>query len=330
MACKLFSEDCVAGHTIFHQHHPSGRIYRPQGVDSWILNLTTGGCGIINPGSDGEFRVYPGDLLLFPPNVIHDYYPPPTKDWIHDWIVFQETDHLHELLFSGSNIRNYAAHIRLYGETASQIATTMQKAQYWMFHVQNAVLRRRLILNAVEEILLLCQPLRNTKDTTPLAAKDERIEKACHWLHTHFTEPFSLERLSVQANLSVSRFSHLFQKELGISPGAYLLNLRISKARELLLTSSRTLSDIAAACGFEDPLYFSRLFRRETGISPRGYQQGFAGTIPVYDSANINTDNETIKELDSCRKKMRKTKNFPFKNNPPPVDDFVREAEKDQ
>ena len=77
----------------------------------------------------------------------------------------------------------------------------------------------------------------------------------------------------------------------------------MSKARELLLSSSRPLFEIAQECGFEDPLYFSRIFRRETGISPGGYRRGFTGTVPVYDS-NINS--EMANQLDLSRKKMRK------------------------
>ena len=306
MACKLFLEDCVAGHTVFHLHHPSGVIFRPQGVDSWILNLTTDGCGIINPGSPGEIRVYPGDLLLFPPNVIHHYHPPQGEDWSHDWIVFQDIDHLHELLFTGLEIQNYAGYIRLHGDTAKQVASAMKKAQQWMFHIQDAVIRRRLILNVTEEILLLCKPLHDKGVIRRFALGDKRIERSCHWMHAHFNETFSLEELAQKANLSVSRFSHLFQRELGISPGSYLLNLRMSKARELLLSSTRPLFEIAQECGFEDPLYFSRIFRRETGISPRGYRRGFTGTIPVYDCADINTNSEIANQLDLSRKKMRR------------------------
>ena len=303
MACKLFLEDCVAGHTDFRLHHQSGVIYRPQGVDSWILNLTTAGCGVINPGSAGEFRVYPGDLLIFPPDAVHHYRPPEGEDWSHEWIVFQDVNHLHELLFTGPEIRNYAGHIRLHGDTARQIAAAMQKAQQWMFHIHDAVIRRRLILNVTEEILLLCKPLHDMDQNRRFALGDERIERSCHWMQRHFNETFSLEELARKANLSVSRFSHLFQKELGVSPGGYLLNLRMSKARGLLLSSSRPLFEIAQECGFEDPLYFSRIFRRETGISPGGYRRGFTGTVPVYDS-NINS--EMANQLDLSRKKMRK------------------------
>ena len=71
MICKLFPEDCIAGFTKFSYHHPSGRIYRPEGVDSWILNLTREGGGLINPDSPAPFEVNPGDLLLFPPVIVH-------------------------------------------------------------------------------------------------------------------------------------------------------------------------------------------------------------------------------------------------------------------
>ena len=135
MICKLFAEDCIAGFTKFSYHHPSGRIYRPEGVDSWILTLTREGGGVINPDCPCPFEVNPGDLLLFPPVIVHDYISQPGKDWIHDWIVFQETEHLHNLLFYGPKEQGEVGLIRLSSELYGEIALLMKKAQKLMTFV---------------------------------------------------------------------------------------------------------------------------------------------------------------------------------------------------
>lgn len=285
MACKLFPEDCIAGFTQFSYHHPSGRLYRPEGVDSWILNLTTAGGGIINPTSPTPFEVGVGDLLLFPPNIKHDYNPPKGGDWFHDWIVFQETEHLQNLLFHGPENMGGVGLIRLSSELFPEIAALMRKAQRLMSREDSFVLRRKLILNAVEEILLLSLPERRNPAGGGSGDEDRRIGETLAFLHQHYAEPLSVPELAGKAHLSVSRYAHLFRQRKGISPGGYLQQFRMGKARELLITSTLPIGEIAAQCGFPDVFYFSNLFRRLTGISPRGYRAGARGTVPVFDSA---------------------------------------------
>ena len=57
--------------------------------------------------------------------------------------------------------------------------------------------------------------------------------------------------------------------EIGFS--SYLNSLRIKRAKSLMDKKESSISDIAAACGFNDPLYFSKVFRKSEGISPREY-----------------------------------------------------------
>ena len=285
MICKLFPEDCIAGFTKFSYHHPSGRIYRPEGVDSWILNLTREGGGLINPTSPAPFEVNPGDLLLFPPVIVHDYTSQPGKDWIHDWIVFQETEHLHNLLFYGPKEQGEVGLIRLSPELYGEIALLMKKAQKLMTYVGPYKLRRRLILNVIEEILLLSLPERE-KVLPGDAGSDRRIQESLEFLHEHFAEKITIPDLAARAYLSVSRYSHLFRRVKGVPPGQYLQQFRIGKARELLISSTLSVGEIAVRCGFDDLFYFSNLFRRLTGISPRGYRAGIRSIAPLFDSAN--------------------------------------------
>ena len=79
--------------------------------------------------------------------------------------------------------------------------------------------------------------------------------------------------LAIAAGLSVSRLSHLFHAQVGVTPMQYLERLRIQHARELLLMSGRSVSEVAYAVGFENPLYFSRVFRRHAATSPRAFRK---------------------------------------------------------
>ena len=60
----------------------------------------------------------------------------------------------------------------------------------------------------------------------------------------------------------------LIKKETGFSPGQYLIHLRINAAREMLIRSDQSITEIAFACGFCSSQHFSNTFRQKTGYSP--------------------------------------------------------------
>ena len=74
-------------------------------------------------------------------------------------------------------------------------------------------------------------------------------------------------------NISRNYLYTLFKREYGVSPKEYLMTLRIQKAKLLFSDQSQPLSvsEVAYAVGFNDPLYFSRVFRKITGTSPSNY-----------------------------------------------------------
>ena len=66
----------------------------------------------------------------------------------------------------------------------------------------------------------------------------------------------------------------VFKKVTGFSPIDYLLQVRLSKAAELLLKTELPVSEIAQKCGFHDSNYFSRQFRKRYAAAPKNYRKG--------------------------------------------------------
>lgn len=81
-----------------------------------------------------------------------------------------------------------------------------------------------------------------------------------------------MEKYAEIAHLSLGRFSHLFTKKTGMSPLKYVLSLRIEEAKELLMYSSMSISEVAVSIGIAEPSYFSRIFRKYVGLSPTEYR----------------------------------------------------------
>ena len=95
-----------------------------------------------------------------------------------------------------------------------------------------------------------------------------KIAPARQYLDEHFTEEVSPDALSRLCGMSPSYLRRLFRQALGETPSEYKRRLRMAMAKDLLLGSQMTVSQVAVLCGYEDLAYFSRVFRKTTGVSP--------------------------------------------------------------
>ena len=82
----------------------------------------------------------------------------------------------------------------------------------------------------------------------------------------------SSEELACRAHLSKNYFIKLFKRQTNVTPQQLLDTLRMQKAAHLLKYSELSITEIAAAVGYDDPLYFSRRFRKRTGRSPSRFR----------------------------------------------------------
>jgi transcriptional regulator GlxA family with amidase domain len=83
----------------------------------------------------------------------------------------------------------------------------------------------------------------------------------------------SLTELAAVANLSPSRFSNVFKSQTRLSPGEYLIRLRMEKARDLLTTSQLSIKEVMAAVGYDTRSNFVRHFRKYFDLSPSEYKK---------------------------------------------------------
>ncbi len=99
-----------------------------------------------------------------------------------------------------------------------------------------------------------------------------RIGEVISHLERNYDQETTLEQLSRMARMSKRNLLRVFHETMGDSPMNHLLKRRLSKARELLLHSSMSITEVGFESGFQDSNYFSRQFRRMYGTSPRSYR----------------------------------------------------------
>ncbi|OCT13415.1 hypothetical protein A8709_17545 [Paenibacillus pectinilyticus] len=94
-----------------------------------------------------------------------------------------------------------------------------------------------------------------------------------HYLEEHYAEKVSLQDIADYANISRTYMAGLFKHETGITVWDYLIAMRLRKAKELLMTTSKKIYEISADIGYENIVYFSKLFKEHYGCSPLEYKK---------------------------------------------------------
>jgi AraC family L-rhamnose operon regulatory protein RhaS len=101
------------------------------------------------------------------------------------------------------------------------------------------------------------------------------LGSALEYIHTHYSEPVSLDSLSSALATNRTTLNRRFNETCGMSALAYLNTVRIELASSLLRNTELSIAEIARRTGFSDESYFSRSFRKANGVSPGTYRKSF-------------------------------------------------------
>ncbi|MFW5435840.1 AraC family transcriptional regulator [Paenibacillus apiarius] len=115
---------------------------------------------------------------------------------------------------------------------------------------------------------LLWQIQRQGMETSTLDLSGQVVR----YLTEHYRETITLEAMARQLNYSPQYLSKKFKDQTGCSPIHFLIQLRMERAQELLLTTDATLQEVAASVGYPDLFYFNRMFKKHAGMAPGQYK----------------------------------------------------------
>lgn len=106
----------------------------------------------------------------------------------------------------------------------------------------------------------------------PYTLLKKDLEGVKLYLEENYTTEFSIDDLSNKFSINKYVLIRKFKREFGISPKAYVQNLKIIRSKELL-ESEKTITDISLESGFYDQSHFIRTFKQYTGVTPEIYRQ---------------------------------------------------------
>jgi AraC-like DNA-binding protein len=124
------------------------------------------------------------------------------------------------------------------------------------------------------ESFVSCLPSVNAKSGGRSTAR-EQVLASVEYMRASLHLRLDIATLSARAGLSQSHYFAVFKQELGVPPLEFFTRMKVHRATELLAGTSDTVTGIATALGYADPLYFSKVFKDKIGVSPRQYRRRF-------------------------------------------------------
>ena len=110
-------------------------------------------------------------------------------------------------------------------------------------------------------------------------AGEQREERPIHgitrYLQEHLAEEVSLSVLAEEFHLSAQYISQLFKNEIGVGFLTYLTNIRMERAKQLLLSTSLSIAEVSEQSGYSDYRVFTKVFKKSEGITPSQYRRDF-------------------------------------------------------
>jgi AraC-like DNA-binding protein len=120
-------------------------------------------------------------------------------------------------------------------------------------------------------LLEICRSF--SEDRTPLSRELRRLGDVMAVLEDRFDEPWSLPRLASLVHVSESTLIRYFKRATGKTPMSYLTDVRLARARSMLLSTDLTVSEIALRSGFAEGNYLARTFKSRLKVTPSEFRR---------------------------------------------------------
>lgn len=246
--------------------------------------------GVIEEGAEsfryrGAEHVAPaGSVVLINPGEIHTGQAAVAGGWTYRMLyptaaIVQQ---------AAAQVAGRPQPIPFFGEPVVQdamVAGLLRGLHRTLEHSADPLLRESLFLTAMAQLVV-----RHADAPPPVAAPRRArasVASARRFLDQHHAEQPSLEQLAQHVGLSPFHLLRIFRQEVGITPHAYLTNVRVLHARQLLAAGIKP-ADVALRTGFADQSHLTRTFKRVVGVPPGQYArdrkilQDARGTLPLY------------------------------------------------
>lgn len=249
-------------------------------LDNFVILF--GITGEMHMACDGyTYVLKPGSLLLLPPHIMH-YGTEPTKSMLsYYWCHFScqepyrmldsETAEVKALL---TGQQDSGILLPMFEEIASVDRPMLIFQQ--MMHIAYTQYRCHCTANYALSLLAAELSEQCFRPTQTVARKPAKLSEITEWIRINLGRPITVQGLADKFEYSSDYLSAMFRKHLGTSVVKYIRDLRINRAKELLLHSQKQVQEIAYEVGYTDEKYFMRQFKAVENMSPTNFRNAYS------------------------------------------------------
>lgn len=226
------------------------------------------GAGYFNSDATGQIKIEKGSLLILFPGKWHTYKPKKEEGWKVFYVGFQG-EIMERLCFNSF----FSEETQVLQVGFSEVLTALFKRCIEIVKEDGISVQQRLagiVLNILTESLFLAKKTASENDNS-----HEIIERAKTIMYDHYDREIDLELIAAKLCTSYSRFRKLFKTYTGHSPAQYFQEIKIRKAKEMLLETGLSAKEISTELSFTSYDYFLSRFKKKTGLSPQKFKQQF-------------------------------------------------------
>lgn len=252
--------------------HPPGYFFKwesGRALQEYQLIYITSGEGILED-EFGVFQVKSGAMMIIHPGIKHRYKPTATVGWVENYIGFNGVLAHHFFRQSGFFTRPSVIQLGLREEVIDvyrKIYDLVQKEDPGFQQIASGL---------VIKLLGYLVAFQKQNDF-----KGKRIESLIRharvYMQENIEKNIDLKQLAAEHFTAYSYFRKMFKKYTGIAPHQYHLELKIMRAKEMILADNKSVKEISYKLGFESIHYFSRLFKKKTDFNPTEWRKKFTG-----------------------------------------------------
>lgn len=214
--------------------------------------------GLLVATLDGtEYPAGPGTVVLSSSYTVHNYHTPEASESIVAIVPLTAVPSLRPVLSKQSFARP------TYMDADGTLGLLM--------HMMTEAIDKPVIMKGLCYTVIGLLIDRVGMVDTRVSSRMEFIRDVLEYLQQHHTEPLSVDRVASHFGYSRSRFSHIFNAQLGYTLSDYVGAIRCRHAAQLLRETDMAVSDIAMAVGFESLRTFYRTFKEQYGMTPNRY-----------------------------------------------------------
>ena len=243
--------------------HPSGYYFNfDQGriLNEYQIHYITRGEGIYENHS-GKFNVNSGSLIFTKPGRWHRYKPLIETGWIEHYVGF--SGHIAHQIFGRPWFTSKNAVV------AAGLNEEIIDSYFKIFEyvIEEKPGYQQVASGMIMKMLGCIVSIDKQRDFS-----GKRIEKiiqnACFTIRENVESDISFQTFAEENNIGYSYFRKMFKKYTGVPPVQYHLDLKILRAKEMLLYDDKSIKEISYDLGFQSIYYFSRIFKNKQGVSP--------------------------------------------------------------